>query len=149
MPTTAPTASTDPRLAHLLARVEIEDLVHGLGAALDDGTFDDLRRLLTDDVSASTPGGQAAGIDAVIGQAARNHDPEAAIQHLITDVVVHVDGDDATVRANLVVTFADRPDDPTPTRRQGSRYTFAARRTAAGWRLSRIATTPVWKHDEA
>jgi hypothetical protein len=141
----------------LLDRDEIATLVHRLGACLDEARFDDLRTLFTPDAVASTPGGVAEGIDAVIAQASRNHSPDDGIQHLISGVLVDPDGDTATVRANLVVTFARRTPAPAasaasaasgPAPRApaalGEVYRFAARRTPAGWRLTRVATTPVW-----
>ena len=57
----------------------------------------------------------------------------------------------ASVRANLLVTFARRAPAPTGPESApaapaalGEVYRFAARRTPAGWRLTRVATTPVW-----
>ena len=155
MTTRTTTTTTD-----LLDRDEIATLVHRLGACLDEGRFDDMRRLFTPDAVASTPGGVAEGIDAMIAQASRNHSPDDGIQHLISGVLVDRDGDTATVRANLVVTFARRtPAAAAPTAPAapaasgpapgapaalGEVYRFAARRTPASWRLTRVATTPVW-----
>jgi hypothetical protein len=138
---------TTTRTTDLLDRDEIATLVHRLGACLDEGRFDDLRRVFTADAVASTPGGVAEGIDAMIDQASRNHSPDDGIQHLISGVLVDLDGDSAAVRANLVVTFARRsPSATTPAAPAalGEVYRFAARRTPAGWRLTRVATTPVW-----
>jgi SnoaL-like domain len=132
------------RTTDLLDRDEIATLVHRLGACLDEGRFDDLRRVFTPDAVASTPGGVAEGIDAMIAQASRNHSPDDGIQHLISDVLVDLDGDSAAVRANLVVTFARRSPAATAPAALGEVYRFAARRTPAGWRLTRVATTPVW-----
>jgi hypothetical protein len=105
--------TTTTTTADLLDRDEIETLVHRLGACLDEGRFDDLRTLFATDAVASTPGGVAQGIDALIAQASRNHAPDDGIQHLISGVLVDRDGDTASVRANLLVTFARRA--PTPT----------------------------------
>jgi hypothetical protein len=143
--------TTTTATADLLDRDEIATLVHRLGASLDEGRFDDLRSLFTADAVASTPGGVAEGIDAMVAQASRNHSPEDGIQHLISGVLVDPEGDTATVRANLVVTFARRaPASAVPSSGAaapaalGEIYRFAARRTPAGWRLTRVTTTPVW-----
>ena len=145
------TATTDigldrlpPAVAELVERDEIVRLVYRLGACLDEGRFDDMRSLLTDDAVASTPGGVAEGIDAAIAQASRNHSPDHSIQHLIGNVLVDLQGDKATVRANLVVRFA-RPDaEPDAPSALGEVYRFAARRSPSGWRLARVETYPVW-----
>jgi ketosteroid isomerase-like protein len=118
-------------------RDEITDLVSRLGMALDEGRFAELRELLADDATVRTPGGEAAGPDAIVAQASRNHRPEEPIQHLITNVLIDQSGDQAQARANLVVHFGS-------TFTMGEIYRFALTRTPEGWRFSRIETTPVW-----
>jgi hypothetical protein len=121
-------------------RQDITDLISRLGRWLDDKDFGNASSVLTQDVTVSTPGGQAEGIDRVIAQASRNH--QVPTQHLITNVLVDLDGDHATATANLLVTFAgDRLE------RLGERYRFGAARTGDGWRLSRIEVTPVWREE--
>jgi len=117
-------------------RQDITDLISRLGRWLDDKRFDDARSVLTEDVTVRTPGGQAEGLERVVAQASRNH--QVPTQHLITNVLVDVDGDAATATANLLVTFAGES-------QQGERYAFGAARTVDGWRLSRVEVTPVWR----
>ncbi len=119
-------------------RQDITDLISRLGRWLDDKDFGDARSVLTENVTVSTPGGQAEGIDRVVAQASRNH--QVPTQHLITNVLVDLDGDSATATANLLVTFAG-----SVLERQGERYRFGVARTPDGWRLSRISVTPVWR----
>jgi hypothetical protein len=154
--TTAPPPGADgnTHLARLVDRDDITRLVHRVGAALDEGRFDDLRALYAADAVARTPGGVAEGVDALVAQASRNHAPDDGIQHVITGVLVDVDatGDRATVRADLVVVFARRdpssapptPFGPEPPTALGEVYRFTARRTVDGWRLASVATEPVW-----
>ena len=119
-------------------REHITDLISRLGRWLDDKRFDDARSVLTEDVTVSTPGGQAEGLERVVAQASRNH--QVPTQHLITNVLLDIDGDTAAATANLLVTFAgDTPD------QQGERYRFDAARTPDGWRLRRIEVTPIWR----
>jgi ketosteroid isomerase-like protein len=129
-------------LQRLVDRSEITDLIHRLGRSLDHKQFDNLRTILTPTATASTPGGQAEGIDAVVAQASRNHGDHEQIQHVITDVLVDVDGDNATATANLVVTFADAD---VPKLVLGERYRFGAARRPEGWRLASVTTDLVWR----
>jgi SnoaL-like domain len=130
-------------------RSEITELVSRLGICLDEGRFDELRHLVTEEARIRTPGGQAEGRAALIEQAQRNHPRDQRFQHVITNVVVDADGDRATVRANLVVHITI-PDEatraPAPPLRCaiGEVYHFDAVRTSDGWRLARIETVPVW-----
>jgi hypothetical protein len=132
---------TDPTLLihDLTDRREIADLVSRLGLWLDEGRFDEAPTILTDDVTVDTPGGQAEGIERVIAQARRNHQYDG-LQHVITNVLVDLEGDHADVRANLVASFVD----DARVEQHGERYRFEAVRTADGWRLSRVQVTPVW-----
>lgn len=131
------------RLAELRDRADITDLVHRLGACLDEHRFEDLRALLTDDVTASTPGGTAHGIGAVIGQATRNHVGYDRLQHVITNLLVDLDGDRAAVRANLVAVRVRPATGDQAT--LGSVYRFQLRRTPRGWRFIQVKVEPVWQ----
>ena len=122
---------------------QIADLVSRLGVWLDEKRFDDSRAVLAEDVEVDTPGGRTRGIDAVTEQARRNHAVDAT-HHVITDVLVDLDGDRATARANLTVTFVPDAADPATHRTHGERYRFDAVRTPDGWRLARVRVAPVW-----
>lgn len=144
--TTRPVADArSSQVADLVDRDEIATLVHRLGACLDEGRFEDMRTIFTADSTARTPGGLAEGIDALIAQASRNHVPEDHIQHLISNILVDLAHDRASVRANLLVTFAHGPGVPSPHRQMGEVYRFDALRTPEGWRLSRVESVPVWQ----
>jgi ketosteroid isomerase-like protein len=131
-------------LEELIDRQDITDLVSDLGRRLDERDFEGLRDLFTEDAAVTTPGGTATGHDALVEQARRRHSSDQGIQHVITNVLIDVDGDDARVRANLLVSFARTgPDDAQPFL-LGEVYRFELRRTADGWRFTRLGSTPVW-----
>ncbi|WP_067450615.1 nuclear transport factor 2 family protein [Actinomadura macra] len=119
-------------------RSELTGLVTRLGAWLDEKRFDEARSVLTEDVVAETVGGTSRGIDAVTAQARRHH--EVPTQHLITDPRIDVDGDHATIKANVLVVFV-RPDGLGV---YGEIYVLDAVRTADGWRISHVRGRPLW-----
>jgi 3-phenylpropionate/cinnamic acid dioxygenase small subunit len=138
------------QVQELVDRDEITNLVYRLGLFLDDRRFDEMRSLLVDEATVRTPGGTAEGREALIAQARRNHQPDEPTQHVITNVVVELDGDRAKVRANLVVNFAAPASAdqslPAPPRKYtlGETYHFNVVRTSEGWRFSRVESRPVW-----
>ncbi|MGO4614618.1 nuclear transport factor 2 family protein [Nocardia sp. 2YAB30] len=145
----SPAAANDSahELRDVLDRHQITALVDRLGRALDEGRFADLRAIYTSEATAKTPGGTADGRDALIAQASRNHTDDKRIQHFISNVIIDLRGDTADVRANLIATFAPAATSgsiPQPQYTLGEIYRFDAVRTAEGWRLSRVETTPIW-----
>ncbi len=123
-------------LQQLSDRQAVTDLVSRLGLWLDgETTLEQAGTILHEDIAVSTPGGQAHGIDKVVAQARRNH--EVPTQHVITNVLVDLDGDRATAGANLIVTFPDSI--------QGERYAFEAANGREGWRLTKIEVAPIWR----
>jgi ketosteroid isomerase-like protein len=130
--------------SELLDRQHIVDLVTSVGRCLDERDFEALRELFTDDATVATPGGTVRGHDALVAQARRGHSRDKGIQHVITNHLVDLDGDHASVRANLLVAFAaDGPEDPQPFL-LGEVYRFEMRRTTDGWRIRSLQSTPVW-----
>jgi SnoaL-like domain len=130
-------------LKDITDRQAITDLVSRLALWLDERRSEDPHDILTDDVTVATAGGSAQGIDRVAEQARRTHDVEG-LQHVITNVLIDLDGDRASVRANLIVTFVPSVDAPQTHTTRGERYRFDAVRTGVGWRLSRVAVDPIW-----
>jgi hypothetical protein len=138
-------------LQQVTDRQEIADLIAGLGLMLDEKRFDDASAILSDDVTVKTPGGEARGREAVSAQARRNH--TVRTQHVITNMLIELDGDRARARANLTATFAPDPGSRLLINDEeqhasyltlGEVYRFGAVRTDDGWRLSRIETEPLW-----
>ena len=127
-------------LRTLVDRSEIVGLVDRLGRWLDERRWNEAPSLFTADATAETPGGVARGRDALVAQARRNHDGHPT-QHVISNHIVELDGDRATVDANLIVTFAV----PGAPSQLGERYRFEARRTDAGWRLASVHVRPLWR----
>jgi hypothetical protein len=149
---TADLTSLTDQLQQLNDRQAIAELITRLGVMLDEKSLDDVRTIVTDDVFVQTASGSARGPEAVVEKARRNH--TVRTQHVISDVLIELEGDRAQARANLIVTFApDQPGSrlvinesaqPDSHLTIGELYHFKAARTDGGWRLARIEVTRRW-----
>jgi SnoaL-like domain len=127
----------------LADRLELERTVWTLGRCLDERDFDGLRQIFAVDATVTTAQ-TATGQDTLVEQARRRHSRDDGIQHIITNLIVDLDGDRATGRANLLVSFARTgPDDPAPYL-IGEVYRFTFQRTPAGWRIATLTSTRTW-----
>jgi len=127
----------------LADRLELERIVSLLGRCLDERDFDGLRQLFNADATVTT-GETAHSHDALVEQARRRHTRDASIQHIITNLIIDFDGDQAAGRANLLVSFAHTgPADPAPFL-IGEVYRLTFQRTPHGWRINSLASTPTW-----
>jgi hypothetical protein len=124
-------------------QLELERTVWSLGRCLDERDFDGLRQLFTEDATVTTAA-TASGHEALVEQARRRHSRDDGVQHIITNLITDVAGDQATGRANLLVSFARTgPADPAPLL-IGEVYRFTFHRTPPGWRISRLTSTRTW-----
>jgi hypothetical protein len=133
------------RLQELADRADLADLLARQGLWLDEQRFDDAATIFTEDATVHTQSGQSQGLQALTAQAHRVHADFAAVQHVTSGVLIDIDGDRATVRANLIATFVRDAAAPEPAAAIGERYRFEAVRTPQGWRFSRLEVTPVWR----
>lgn len=131
------------QVQELVDRQAIADLIYRLGLWLDEKRFDDARSIFTEDATVDHPGRSARGVESVAAQARRNHD-EVHTQHIFTNVLVDVEGDQPAARANLIATFVQDADDPTSHFMMGAQYDFQVVRAPHGWRLSRVRISPTW-----
>jgi hypothetical protein len=138
------TTPVDSDWHDLLDRLRIEEHISGLGRCLDERDFEGLRGHFTEDATVRTPGGTAVGHDALVDQARRRHSVDEGIQHVITNLIVDLSGDQASVRANLLVSFASRGAEGPAPFQLGEVYRFQLRRTIEGWRIAALTSTPTW-----
>jgi hypothetical protein len=135
------------RLQELTDRADLTDLLNRQGLWLDEQRFD-AASVFTNDATAQTQGGRAQGLQAITALAHRTHAPFDRTQHVTSNVLIDLDGDRATVRANLIATLVHDAAAHEPPYRVGERYRFKAVRTPRGWRFSRVEATRVWSSGE-
>ena len=108
--------------------------------------YDDVRDVFAEDVVFVSHDGvvRAEGVDMLREMLIGLTQKYAAFQHVITNTVVDLDGDQATVRSNVVATHVLK-DDPSKVWVVKGSYHDEAVRTADGWRLSRCQPHRVWE----
>jgi hypothetical protein len=141
-------------LAALADRQTITDTVVRMGWFLDRRDWDGLRDLFTERVYTDYTalwGGepQEAGVDQLLSTAAqgswrRTMDGLEATQHLITNVLVDLAGDEARARANVLAVHRLPNPHGSPLWTVGGTYDFRLVRTAAGWRIRAITHDLTW-----
>lgn len=132
--------STDTLIAD---RIEITDLFTRFARLLDEKRWEDTDTVFADDVAVHSPrGGELQGIDKVVDFMRQSEVEGQHTQHLTTDLLVDVDGDQAAVSAYSLVYYYR--DGQAPHFTGGLRMAGTAVRTPAGWRFREQRITPAW-----
>ncbi|GAA3602332.1 hypothetical protein GCM10022223_17640 [Kineosporia mesophila] len=129
-------------------RIEIADLFSRFALLLDEKRWDDAGTVFTDDVVGRSPrSGDIRGLDTLVAFMRQAEVEGEHTQHLTTDLLVDVRGDQAAASANSLVYFYR--DGQAPYLTSGLRLACTAVRTPAGWRLRETSTSVVWMQGAA
>lgn len=132
--------STDTLIAD---RIEIADLFARFARLLDEKRWEDAGTVFTEDVAVHSPrGGELRGIDKVVGFMRQSEVEGQQAQHITTDLLVDVDGDQAAASAYSLVYYYR--DGQAPHFTGGLRMAGTVVRTSAGWRFREQRITPAW-----
>jgi hypothetical protein len=135
------------QLKELTDRSELVDLLYRLGAALDEKRYDDLRTIYSDRAGFEFADTADVGdLETAIDNAKKMGKHFAHTHHVMTNPIVEIDGDNATVRTNLIATHVYRDDKPGEHYDVGIVYHFMAVRTARGWRFSHVKLQRIWSN---
>lgn len=129
----------------LMDRLEIAEALARYAYGIDDRDFDAVRALFTADahLDYAASGGPAAGRDKVIDWIESGMGVVGPSQHLVTNVVVDLDGDEATSRCLLFNPMIMPLKDPLLLYLGGG-YRDGWRRTEGGWRIVHRVQEIVW-----
>lgn len=133
-------------LAELCDRQEITDLITAYTRAVDQGRWEDLRAIFTEDavLDYSSPGGPAGSLDEAI-PFIRNLEGFSSWQHLIGQVSIELDGHEARATAYFFNPMtAPGPNDTVTVWLVGGYYHHRLVRTADGWRSRHMIDEIVW-----
>lgn len=155
---TAPDTAPPPMALRTLAaqvqaltdRAELADLADRYLRALDDSAFDEAwaHTVFTEDVELDFPPGSHQGIADVPGFTRGFMHHWQRTHHNVSHYAIELDGDRAAVAWNVVAIHLHHGSPPPPASAAhfylGGRFEGVARRTAAGWRLSRLTLRVAW-----
>ncbi|MCA1655291.1 MAG: nuclear transport factor 2 family protein [Pseudonocardiaceae bacterium] len=138
----------------LADRATITDTVTRMGWCLDRRDWDGLKALFTERVYTDYTalwGGepQEASVDELLatdeqGSWRRTMDGLESTQHLITNILVDLEGDTARATANVVGVHRLTNPHGSPLWTVGGTYDFRLTRTGAGWRIRAITQGITW-----
>ena len=131
--------STDTLIRRLADRAELEDLVALHTLWIDEGRWDETDRLFTADVAVKSLRGEVTGIDDLVAMVRAGHDAFEATLHSKANLVIELDGDTATVRANDLAIFAVNAKEEALA---AGIHHYTARRTEDGWRFDSLRVVP-------
>jgi 3-phenylpropionate/cinnamic acid dioxygenase small subunit len=131
----------------LVDRARISDLLHAFARALDTKDWEAYAAMYAESGVLELPWatvGRAELAGFVSQDLGRFH----ATHHLSSNHSIEIDGDTARSRSYLLSMHVVDPDDQASQWLAGGWYDNEYRRTAEGWRLTRVRITPVWQIGE-
>ena len=139
--------------AHWIAVLEVTQVFNRYYRALDEKNFElsHLQQIFTPDAEVVRPNGAAMVGPEVIGNSHKESFARfRGSQHILTNHDVTIDGDQATVRANLVAMHLwakgkSNVNSPEDYFLAGSVVTARLVHTSDGWRISRAESHVVWR----
>jgi 3-phenylpropionate/cinnamic acid dioxygenase small subunit len=128
-------------------RIQIQDVLMGYAQAVDERDWDALAAAFTSDamLDYTAFGGPRGSVQDAVEWLMRALAVIAASQHLLSNIRVRVDGDEATATAEVFSPLAiDRPDGGRTIMLTGGSYVDRLRRTDDGWRIAERTARLTW-----
>jgi uncharacterized protein (TIGR02246 family) len=122
----------------------IRDLIRGAWAAIDRKEWDVYADAFAEDGTFEIWGQRRQGREAIADGPARDLAKFDRLQHIITNEIVRVTGDDADGQWYAIAVHVPDEADLATHADVGLRYRFSAHRGEEGWRLSEVVLKPVW-----
>ncbi len=138
--------SSDPALRWLLDRAAIAECLVKYARCIDRRDWAGLQDCYADD-GVMQHGDASVPRDAVPELSEKILAGCASSHHLVGDPSIVIDGDNATTHSHYIATHVS--EGTTVKRQGGGWYDCELKRTAAGWRFSRVRSTTAWRTGEA
>jgi uncharacterized protein (TIGR02246 family) len=128
----------------LLDERAIRELLHAFVHGLDGKDWDGYAATFAPDGTFEIMGQRRTGREEIAAGPARDLARFDRLQHFLTNVVIRVDGDDATAQAYLLGVHVPEAADTSTHADIGARYRYRCRRTDEGWRFASVKLEIVW-----
>ena len=131
-------------LERIAAERDVRDLIVSAWAAIDRKDWDTYAAAFAEDGEFEILGQRRTGRANIAAGPARDLAKYDGLQHIVTNVIVRVDGDAAD--GQWYATAIHVPDASQPDRHAdvGLVYRFSARRGTDGWHFAEVVIRPVW-----
>lgn len=136
--------SVEDRLAELLDKEAIRDLLLAFTAALDAKDWEAYGDTFVEDASFTIMGQTRHGRDAIAAGPARDLERYARLQHFSANHRVRVDGDEAQASHYLFGVHVPEEADLSQHADIGGRYDCRCVRTPEGWRFADVVLDVLW-----
>jgi uncharacterized protein (TIGR02246 family) len=133
----------------LLDEREIRNLTLSAWAAIDRKDWDGYANAFAADGEFEIMGQRRKGREEIVAGPARDLAKYHALQHIVTNQIVAVDGDRAEGQWYAIAVHVPDGADLSGHADVGLRYRFAARREAEGWRFAEVVIEVLWTSGES
>jgi SnoaL-like domain len=140
-----PPAQPAEQLQWLVDRARISDLLVDFARCLDVRDWDRYIANFTERALLVLPFRTFHGREEIAGHATHGLDAFEATQHVSTNHVIELKGDEARTRSYLIGTHIPKLDDPAHHGDAGGWYDCELRRTPEGWRFERVELHVKWR----
>jgi uncharacterized protein (TIGR02246 family) len=134
----------DAAVQVLVDERDIRALIRSGWAAIDRKDWDGYASAFAADGVFEILGQRRHGREEIVAGPARDLAGYDRLQHIITNELVDVDGDQATGQWYAIAVHVPKAAEPERHADVGLRYRFRAQRTDEGWRLADVALEVLW-----
>lgn len=131
-------------LAGLAAELEVRNLIVSAWAAIDRKDWDTYANSFAEDGEFEIMGQRRQGRAEIVAGPKRDLAKYDVLQHIVTNVTVHVNADDADGQWYAIAVHVPDASDPGRHADVGLRYRFRASRRPDGWCFAEVVLDALW-----
>jgi uncharacterized protein (TIGR02246 family) len=132
------------QVGRLMDERDIKELIRSGWAAIDRKDWDTYANVFAADGEFEIMGQRRHGREEIVAGPARDLAKYDVLQHIVTNELVAVDGDDAEGQWYATAIHVPDASEPASHADVGLRYSFRAHREDEGWRFAEVVITVLW-----